>query len=134
MHVTILMKKCEASNYKAYVLINSLVEKHLTQNEMISISKLYMHNYSFSIKIVRTRKLLQGNANLPIERIPFVCFTSENSPMTVFSPSLRCSAFKGASLPLTTSATCATKPLSTYPRCLLSNDLSTSILGYKYQT
>lgn len=52
---------------------------------------------------------------LPMERIPLTCFTSLNSPTTFFTASFLCSSFIGATLPPTTSATCATKPLSTYP-------------------
>lgn len=50
---------------------------------------------------------------LPIERMPLTCLTVLNSPTTVFTATSRCSSFNGANLPLKTSATCATKPLST---------------------
>ena len=57
---------------------------------------------------------LEKDFYLPIERIPLTCLTSLNSPTTVFSASTLCSSFMGAFLPPTTSATWATKPLSTY--------------------
>lgn len=49
-----------------------------------------------------------------MERMPLTCLTSLNSPTTVFSASVLCSLFMGADLPFATSATWATKPLSTY--------------------
>lgn len=49
-----------------------------------------------------------------MERIPLTCLTWLNSPTTVFSASLLCSSFMGADLPFVTSATWATKPLSTW--------------------
>lgn len=55
-----------------------------------------------------------------MERIPLTCFTSLNSPTTVFSASNLCTSFIGAVLPPTTSATWATNPLST---CTIHNTI-----------
>lgn len=64
------------------------------------------------------KKWPQERLYLPIERIPLTCLTSLNSPTTFFSASTLCSSFMGAVLPPTTSATCATKPLSTCTQLL----------------
>lgn len=63
--------------------------------------------------MVTTNNWYHERPNLPMERIPRTCLTSLNSPTTVFSASLFCSSFMGADLPLITSATWATNPLST---------------------